>query len=73
MRTVCRQSIPGGRGPCPVLRLSSAGVPLKAASELLGHSGINVTANFYTHIMDEQRRAAAKLLDQHLNKAVRIA
>ncbi len=44
---------------------------MKTASELLGHSGINVTANVYTHIMDEQRRAAAKLLDNHLNKAVR--
>ncbi len=49
----------------------AAGVPLKTASELLGHSGINVTANVYTHIMDEQRRAAAKLLERHLNKAVR--
>jgi integrase len=48
----------------------AAGVPLKTASELLGHSGINVTANVYTHIMDEQRRAAAKLLNHHLNKAV---
>ncbi len=44
---------------------------LKTASELLGHSGINVTANVYTHSMDEQRRAAAKLLDHHLNKALR--
>jgi len=51
----------------------AAGVPLKTASELLGHSGINVTANVYTHIMDEQRRAAAKLLNHHLNKAVRGA
>ena len=51
----------------------AAGVPLKTASELLGHSGITVTANVYTHIMDEQRRAAAKLLSQHLNKAVRSA
>jgi integrase len=51
----------------------AAGVPLKTASELLGHSGINVTANVYTHIMDEQRRAAAKLLNQHLNKSVRSA
>ena len=53
--------------------LQSAGAPLKTASELLGHSGINVTANVYTHIMDDQRRAAAKLLDHHLDEAVRSA
>lgn len=49
----------------------AAGVPLKIASELLGHSSIGITANVYTHVVDDQRRAAAKLLDSHLDEAVR--
>ena len=42
--------------------LSEMGVPLKTASELMGHSDIAITAKTYTHTgMDEKKRAMSAL------------
>ncbi len=38
------------------------GADLKTISELLGHSSIHITAEFYAHISDEQKRKAVNLL-----------
>jgi integrase len=46
--------------------LLAQGVPLKVVSELLGHSGINVTANVYAHIMAPARDEAAAAMDRAL-------
>ncbi len=39
--------------------LMSAGVPLKAVSEQLGHSSIRVTADVYGHLLTEDRQQIA--------------
>ena len=46
--------------------LYRAGVPLRAAQKLLGHSSIQMTANIYTHLEDEDSMAAAGKLDAYL-------
>jgi integrase len=65
-----------GRAGLPPIRLHdlrhgtathalSAGVDLKTVSELLGHSSITITADTYTSVADELKRAAAdKIADQ---------
>jgi len=39
------------------------GVPIKAVAERLGHTDASLTLRVYTHLYDEQRRAAALPLD----------
>lgn len=46
--------------------LLAEGVPLKVVSELLGHSGITVTADVYAHILAPARDAAADAMDRAL-------
>jgi integrase len=40
----------------------SAGVPLKVVSDLLGHSGIAITADVYGHVSPDVSRAAVDVL-----------
>ncbi len=40
----------------------SAGVPLKVVSDLLGHSGISVTADVYGHASPDVSRSAVDVL-----------
>ncbi len=44
--------------------LLAAGVPLRVVSDLLGHSGIAITADFYAHVEPELRREAAYAMDR---------
>ena len=44
----------------------SAGTPLKAVSEMLGHEGIATTADVYTHLLPSVLAAAAEAIDQYL-------
>ena len=44
--------------------LLSAGVPLRVVSDLLGHSGIAITADFYAHVERDLRRDAADAMDR---------
>ena len=46
--------------------LLSAGVPLRVVSDLLGHSGIAITADFYAHVERDLRRDAADAMDRAL-------
>lgn len=39
-----------------------AGVPLKEVSEALGHSSVAITAEIYTHALNERRRRAANAM-----------
>jgi len=43
--------------------LFDAGKEMKVVSEHLGHSNIAITANIYTHILNNQRRETAEILD----------
>lgn len=40
-----------------------AGVPLRAVAEFLGHSQISVTADTYSHVLDEMKQQTAERLD----------
>ena len=44
--------------------LASSGVPMKTAQVILGHSSITMTADIYTHVMGDDLRAAADVMDQ---------
>jgi integrase len=46
--------------------LLSAGVPLRVVSDLLGHSGIAITANYYAHVEKDLRRDAADAMNRVL-------
>ncbi|SEO97339.1 site-specific integrase [Propionispora vibrioides] len=46
------------RHSCATLMLNS-GVPLKVASQILGHSTIGITADLYTHVIDNMKKDAA--------------
>jgi integrase len=46
------------RHSCATLMLNS-GVPLKVASQILGHSTIGITADLYTHVIDDMKKDAA--------------
>lgn len=46
--------------------LLSAGVPLRVVSDLLGHSGIAITADYYAHVERDLRREAAEAMDRAL-------
>lgn len=45
----------------------SAGVPLKVVSELLGHSGISITADVYGHVSPDVSRSAVEALSAALS------
>lgn len=47
--------------------LFEAGIPDKAAQELLGHSSIAVTRDVYTHIRQSQKAATTKKLNEYVN------
>lgn len=40
----------------------SNGVPLKVVSEILGHSGISITADVYGHVSPDVSRSAIEVL-----------
>jgi integrase len=42
------------------------GVPLQVVSEVLGHSSIRMTADVYGHILQPQRREAARAMNKTL-------
>ena len=45
------------RHTCASLMLK-AGVPLKVVSSILGHSSITITADLYTHVLEELKQDA---------------
>jgi integrase len=47
----------------------TAGVPIKIVSDLLGHSGYLITADTYTSVADEAKRAAAHAIADLFAKA----
>ncbi|TVR22348.1 MAG: site-specific integrase [Ilumatobacter sp.] len=49
--------------------LLAQGVPLKVVSDLLGHSGIGVTANIYAHVLAPLKDDAANAMDRALGSA----
>lgn len=49
--------------------LLSAGVPLRVVSDLLGHSGLAITADYYAHVERDLRRDAADAMDRALGAA----
>jgi integrase len=53
------------RHSCATL-LIAEGVPLKIVSAILGHSGIQITADIYGHVLPESTRAAAAKTEQLL-------
>jgi integrase len=53
------------RHSCASLLLAK-GVPLKTVSDILGHSQLSITADFYAHVVPEMRREAMNLMDSIL-------
>lgn len=48
----------------------TAGVPMKVASQILGHSSIGITADLYTHVLtDLKKDAAVKISSKIFGKA----
>jgi integrase len=39
-------------------------VPLKIVSEILGHAGIQITADTYGHVLPESKRKAIEKMEQ---------
>lgn len=50
--------------------LAAAGVPLKTAQYLMGHSDINITARIYTHFEDSMRDKAVVALNKYQKKKI---
>ena len=55
------------RHTCASLMLKS-GVAMKTASEILGHSSIAITADLYTHVLEDMKLQAAKQIDQMITE-----
>ena len=55
------------RHSCASLMLTS-GIALKTASQILGHSSIGITADLYTHVLEETKKDAAKQVGKTLFK-----
>ena len=53
------------RHSCASLMLKS-GVAMKTASEILGHSSISITADLYTHVLQDTKQVAANQIEQLL-------
>jgi len=51
--------------------LLAAGVPLRVVSDVLGHAGITITADFYAHVERSLRRDAAEAMDRTLRDPAR--
>ena len=47
--------------------LLAQGVPLKVVSDLLGHSGITITANVYAHVLAPLKDEAAEAMNRALS------
>jgi integrase len=47
--------------------LLTAGVPLRVVSDLLGHSGIAITSDYYAHVEPVLRREAADAMDRAMS------
>ena len=45
-----------------------SGVAIKTASEILGHSSISITADLYTHVLEDMKFQAAKQIDQMITE-----
>jgi len=50
-------------------QLLMSGVHMKVMSERLGHSGIGITMNLYSHVLDGMQQDAVNLLDNTFNSA----
>jgi integrase len=59
---LCRYRFHELRHSCASLLLAQ-GVPLKTISDILGHSQISITADYYAHIAPETRREALSMMD----------
>jgi integrase len=46
--------------------LEDANVPMRVAQEILGHASIEMTANVYTRVLDDQLADAMAALDAHV-------
>ena len=46
--------------------LINNGVPINIVSKRLGHAKVSMTLNVYTHVLDEESKAAAGLIDEFL-------
>jgi integrase len=45
-----------------------SGIPVKAVSEMLGHSDVRTTLMIYAHVTDKMRTEAAKILAERISK-----
>ena len=45
-------------------RLAGVGVPVKAVSEMLGHSDVATTLRIYSHVLPTMHDAAAETMDR---------
>ena len=50
---------------CATLMLR-ASVPMKVASQILGHSSIGITADLYTHVLEDMKKEAAFRVGQEV-------
>lgn len=48
---------------CNATLLINAGIPIKIVSEHLGHCGVEVTANVYSHVLDKSKEKVMQALD----------
>ncbi|MBP7247726.1 MAG: tyrosine-type recombinase/integrase [Negativicutes bacterium] len=55
------------RHSCASLMLRS-GVAMKTASQILGHSTIGITADLYTHVLEDTKKEAAIQIGKELFK-----
>lgn len=72
-RTLQRAGLPHQRfhdlrHACATLLLAQ-GVPARVVMDLLGHSGIAITLNLYSHVLPAMRSAAADAMDRALSGA----
>jgi integrase len=42
----------------------SSGVPVKVASEMLGHANVTITLAVYSHVMEPDQERAAAAMDK---------
>jgi integrase len=53
--------------------LFKQGVPLKVVSERLGHAGVSITADIYTHVLPGMQKAAAAAFDKAIKDKVSVS
>lgn len=44
----------------------SEGIAMKVVSDLLGHSSISITADLYSHVLDDLKKEAASIMDKFI-------